>query len=77
MPLWQGFRGVDGNFGGSGLQPVNGGDLERGAVQCGNDPITGVDPDQPVADTTAEGLCPAGTGRSRATFFPLATVSDV
>lgn len=21
MPLWQGFRGVDGNFGGSGLQP--------------------------------------------------------
>ncbi|EJX7507605.1 conjugal transfer protein TraD [Escherichia coli] len=22
MPLWQGFRGVDGNFGGSGLQPV-------------------------------------------------------
>lgn len=21
MPLWQGVRGVDGNFGGSGLQP--------------------------------------------------------
>jgi hypothetical protein len=26
---------------------INGGDLERGAVQCGNDPITGVDPEQP------------------------------
>ena len=24
MPLWQGVRGVDGNFGGSGLQPHNG-----------------------------------------------------
>ncbi len=22
MPLWQGVRGVDGNFGGSGLQPL-------------------------------------------------------
>lgn len=25
MPLWQGVRGVDGNFGGSGLQPHDGG----------------------------------------------------
>lgn len=24
MPLWQGVRGVDGNFGGSGLQPQKG-----------------------------------------------------
>ncbi len=23
MPLWQGVRGVDGNFGGSGLQPLD------------------------------------------------------
>ncbi|MGX7627017.1 DUF4268 domain-containing protein [Klebsiella quasipneumoniae] len=27
MPLWQGVRGVDGNFGGSGLQPQFGGML--------------------------------------------------
>lgn len=27
---------------------INGGDLERGAVQCGNDPITGVDPQEPL-----------------------------
>ena len=41
MPLWQGVRGVDGNFGGSGLQPVNAAGTQVGVTSYGTTQFCG------------------------------------